>query len=76
MSQRQDLSRWDSMFEQYKDIPIPLRELVFSGYYLGEQLKKFGHSDDEIDEIIYRHGYESFGNDPWEKAEELLSEYN
>jgi hypothetical protein len=77
----QDLIRWNKAIDSDESVPFsfkdmaPFREILFASFYLVEQLKKAGLQSDEIGGVRYQHGYQSFGNNPWDIAEELLNEY-
>lgn len=58
----------------FKNQPM-LREVLRSGLWLVGELKKLECDPTLIVQFQYTHGKCSFGHDPWEQAEILLSEY-
>jgi hypothetical protein len=74
----QRIAHWDTIIDEdpmiadtFKTSTV-LRDVLYAGLYLSEELLALGCEPHLAVQIQFTHGYASFGNDPWEKAEELL----
>lgn len=50
-----------------------IKEVLYSGLWLVEELTKLGYDDDLIIQLQYSHGRQSFGNDPWHVAQVIVN---
>lgn len=77
----EDIARWSQVIDNDKDMPASyseqpiLREVMYAGAWLGEQLKAEGCPDVLITRMQYTAGGLSFGRDPWEVMQEVLTAY-
>ena len=77
----EDIARWSEVIDTDELIPAffkqaaLLREIHYAGLWLVEELQKLSCEDHKIVQIQFTHGFESFGNNPWEIAQELLAAY-
>lgn len=77
----EDIARWSENIDNDLNFPIGvvalplLREAMYAGLWLGEQLQQLGCNDLLIVRIQYTAGQLSFGRDPWEVHQELLTAY-
>lgn len=52
------------------------RELMFSGFWLLDELKTLGCDDDLIFQLHYTHGAMTYSlGNPWQVAQDILSDY-
>ncbi len=77
----EDITRWSNDIDQdskipkeYKDAPI-IREVMYSGIWLAEQLKKLNCPQSLITRIQWTAGRLSFGRDIWEVHQEIFDLY-
>jgi hypothetical protein len=77
----EDVARWSEAINSdpntptlYAEQPL-MRELMYAGCWLGEQLKQEGCNDVLIVRIQYTVGQLFFGHDPWEVAQEMFMAY-
>jgi hypothetical protein len=77
----EDIARWSENLDNDLRIPIGvvalplLREVMYAGLWLGEQLQLLACNELLIVRIQYTAGQLSFGRDPWEVVQELLTAY-
>lgn len=77
----QDISRWDSFIAHDPLIRIicannpPLLEVLYAGFWLEEMLQNLQCSAELISRIKYTAGQLSFNQDPWQIAQEILTNY-
>jgi hypothetical protein len=75
------ITRWGDALD--KDGMVPeffkktdlLREIMFAGFWLLEELTRLKCESDTIVRIQFTHGSMSYGNDTWKVAEDLLTAY-
>jgi hypothetical protein len=78
----EDIIRWADNIDNDVNIPKILaneplmREVMYSGLWLAEQLKQLQCNDALIPRIQYLAGSLSFGHDPWVVVQEVLQAYN
>jgi hypothetical protein len=76
-----DIDRWSHNLDNDREIPkiisAPpvLREILYASLWLAEQLQQEGCSQELIVRIQYTMGALSFGHDPWQVAQEMLTAY-
>ena len=74
----EDLERWsvefDKLDELYRDSAI-IKEVCFAGLYLSEQLELLNCPDELIVRIQFTAGKLSYGHDPWEIHNSILTDY-
>jgi hypothetical protein len=77
----EDIQRWSDTIDNDKGVPETfksfdlLREVLYASFWMAENLKKEGCSDELIVRIQYTMGALSFGHDPWQIAQEMLEAY-
>ena len=77
----EDIIRWSEMIDNDSTIPegfadlILLREVIYAGLWLGEQLLQLKCNPALITRILYTAGGLSFGKDPWVIHQEMLRAY-
>lgn len=77
----EQLSRWAEALDKDKFVPAffkeadILREIMYAGFWLMEQLKELDCADHLIVQIQFTHGAMSYGNDTWKIADEILTAY-
>lgn len=81
----EDIERWDNNIK--KDITLPeavaesvsvnpiLREAMYAGLWLGEQLAELECAPEKIMRIQFTAGCLTFGRDIWEVHQEILDDY-
>jgi hypothetical protein len=76
-----DIERWDEIIESDEYMPKKfadspeLKEVVFAGIWLAEELIKLDCPDSLLVRIQYTAGMISFGRDPWDISQMLLDGY-
>jgi hypothetical protein len=77
----QDIARWGANIDQDPMIPSEfagisiMREVLYAGLWLAEQLDQLGCHPLLITRVQYTAGQLSYGRDPWEVAQEVLKAY-
>lgn len=77
----EQIAAWDHNIENDDKIPsefkniVILKEVMRSSLWLAEELDKIKCERTLIVQFQFTHGRLSFGRDPWEQSELLLSEY-
>lgn len=78
----EDLARWADNLDNDPNVPkvvssAPLmREVLYAGLWLAEKLKEENCNELLITRIQYTMGALSFGNNPWQVAQDMLTAYN
>jgi hypothetical protein len=77
----EDIMRWsenidndDTLPQAVKESPV-IREVCYAGLWISEELEKLGCSKELISKVQYTGGQLSFGRDPWEVHQRLLTGY-
>lgn len=77
----EDISRWSDLIDQDDNLPQSLvqspiiREVMYAGTWLMEQLEKAGCPDILIARIQFTAGKLCFGRDPWQVHTSILNDY-
>lgn len=75
----EDIARWDDVISKSMQPDLAnnllLKEAIYAGQWLGEQLTSLECDDASIGRILYTAGQMSFGRDPWEVSFALLKAY-
>lgn len=77
----EQITRWGEALD--KDSLVPdffkkaelLREIMFAGFWLMEELVKLKCESHVIVQVQFTHGAMSYGNDTWQIADDLLTAY-
>jgi hypothetical protein len=64
----------DTLSSFLKDSAL-FREIMYAAHWMIDELEKLNCPDHQIVQLQFTHGFEAFGCDPWEKAQEILSAY-
>lgn len=81
---QEDIVRWDDNLQNDMSLPtaiklaqqLPLfKEVMYTGLWLAEELTKLKCNEILITRICYTTGRLSFGQDPWEVAQDMLTAY-
>lgn len=78
---QEDITRWDTNIKQDTGLvsqlaTVPLvKEVIYAGLWLAEQLKELGCNPLLITRVQYTAGQLCYGRDPWEVVQELLTAY-
>ena len=77
----EQIIRWGEALEKdeltpsfFKEADL-LREIMFAGFWLLEELVLLGCEQHIIGQLQFTHGAMSYGNDTWKIADELLAAY-
>lgn len=77
----EDITRWSNNIDSDTNLPAFLvqspivREVCYAGLWLVEQLDKLGCPEEYIQRIQFTAGQQSFGRDPWDVHQNMLTEY-
>ena len=78
----EDLQRWSAIIDQDPNMPTAMssnpiiREVLYAGQYLSDQLREQHCPEHIIGQLMYRAGQLSFGQkDPWRVHLDLLERY-
>jgi len=77
----EDISRWSYNINNDPNIPkeyysnLVIRELLYAGLWLNEQLFNLNCSEELIQRILFTAGKMSFGQDFWKIHQQMLDDY-
>ena len=77
----EDITRWSENIDNDPNLPEALRqqpllrEVLYAGLWLGEQLEKTDLSIENQARLRYTAGQLSFGKDPWQVHQEMWDDY-
>lgn len=79
--ENEDIIRWSEIIDNDPNISVGLaqspiiREVMYAGLWLSEQLANINCPDEIITRIQYTAGQLSFGREPWTIHQDLLDRY-